>query len=181
MNPILIAAADTDLSALEIISKTFHLKWPYFIAQVVNFFLVIFVLKKFAFGPIQQILEERKERIAAGEANLEKIEKQLADSEKRTAEAIEKANSEAARLIEEAKSSAASLTEAEAKKATASAQSIISKAHDAAEAEREMMKTQLKAEFGKLVASATGQVTGKVLNDDDQRRINDEALNTLPN
>jgi len=179
MNPIILA--DADVSALEGIVKTFHLKWSYFFAQVINFFLVIFVLKKYAFGPIQAMLEERKERIAAGEANLEKIEKQLAESEKRTAEAIEKANQDAARLIEEARESAASLSEKEAKKATASAQAIIAKAEEAAASEREMMKAQLKAEFGQLVASATGQVTGKVLNDDDQRRINDEALTTLPN
>ena len=34
----------------------------------------------------------------------------------------------------------------------------------------------LKKEFGRLVASTTAQVTGKVLTDDDQKRINEEAL-----
>lgn len=181
MTSLILAATETDVSALEGIVKTFHLKWPYFIAQIINFALVIFVLKKFAFGPIQKMLEERKERIAAGEANLKKIEEQLADSEKRTAEALEKANADAKRLIDEAKDSASKLSEQETKKAIASAQTIIAKAEEAAKAEREQMKAELKAEFGKLVTAATTQVTGKTLTDDDQRRINEEALSTLPN
>ena len=57
--------ADTAAAAgpLEAIQKTFGLSAPFFFAQVINFFLVIFVLKKFAFGPIQQMLEERRSRI----------------------------------------------------------------------------------------------------------------------
>ena len=42
--------------------------------------------------------------------------------------------------------------------------------------EREKMEAELRKEFGRLVTATTAQVTGKVLNDDDQRRINEEAL-----
>ncbi|RYD32115.1 MAG: ATP synthase F0 subunit B, partial [Verrucomicrobiaceae bacterium] len=80
MNLLLAAAADNP-NVLEGISKTFGLNWPFFAAQVVNFILVIWVLKKFAFGPIQQILNERRERIIAGEEKVKLIEKQLAESE----------------------------------------------------------------------------------------------------
>ena len=72
---------------LETIQKTFGLNGPFFIAQVINFFVVIFVLKKFAFGPIQAMLEQRRIRIAEGEEKLKRIEKQLAESEQTTASA----------------------------------------------------------------------------------------------
>jgi len=156
--------------------KTFNLEWPFFIAQVINFFLVIFILRKFAFGPVQQILEQRRARIAEGEAKLTKIEKQLADSEIATAAAIAKANDDAARLINEAKTSAARLSEQKAQEAIASAQQILAKAEAAAQAERATIKAELKNEFGRLVAATTAQVTGKVLTADDQTRINQEAL-----
>lgn len=178
---LLLAAADVEPGVWENLSKTFGLKGPFFVAQVINFFLVIFVLKKFAFGPIQTMLEERKTRIADGEEKLKKIEQQLADSEKSTAEAIAKANADAQRLIDEARESAVKLTEQEAQKATASAQNILAKAEEAAKAEHAQMKAELKAEFGKLITAATSQVTGKVLTDDDQRRINEESLTGLPN
>jgi F-type H+-transporting ATPase subunit b len=35
---------------------------------------------------------------------------------------------------------------------------------------------ELKRDFGRLVIDATSKVTGKVLDDKDQKRINDEAV-----
>ncbi len=106
----------------------FGFSWPLFFAQVINFILVILVLKKFAFGPIQQMLEQRRSRIAEGEEKLKRIEKQLSESEEQTAAAIAKANDEAKRLIEEARESAASLSEAKAQEAIDQAQQILTKA-----------------------------------------------------
>lgn len=169
----LLAASENPIT--QIIGPFGWNKW-FFLAQLINFFLVIWVLKKFAFGPIQAMLEERRERIVAGEEKLKVIEKQLADSERTTAEAIEKANAEAKRLIEEARSGAAVLSEQKAAEALSQAQSIISKAQLAAQAERSQLMSELKGEFGRLVAATTAQVTGKVLTDDDKKRLNEEAL-----
>ncbi len=170
----LLAAAGPGV--LENISKTFGLNWPFFIAQVVNFFLVVFILKKFAFGPVQAMLEQRRTRIAAGEDKLRQIEQQLADTEKTTAASIATANAEAVRLIEEAKMGASALSDKSAQEALAQAQHIITKAEAAAKSDRERLHLELKREFGRLVASTTSQVTGKVLTSEDQRRINEDAL-----
>src|SRR5210317_716834 len=95
-----LTLAASTAGVFEIIKGTFGLHPWFFAAQVVNFFLVIFILKKFAFGPIQEMLEQRKMRIAEGEEKLKRIEKQLAESEATTAAAIAKANEDAQRLIE---------------------------------------------------------------------------------
>ncbi len=140
-------------------------------SQIAGFIIFAILLKKFAFGPIQQVLDERRQRIIAGEEKLKEIEKQLAESEINTAAAIAKANDEATRLINEAKESSASFSAQKTQ-----AQQILAKAEAAAQAERAAIKAELKSEFGRLVASTTSQVTGKVLTADDQKRINDEAL-----
>ena len=157
----------------------FGVTWPLFIAQVINFLIVLFVLKKFAFGPIQNMLEQRKNRISEGEEKLKRIETQLAESEERTAAAIEEANVTSKRLIDEAKESSASLSEQKTQEAIASAQGILSKAESAAKSERDQMVAELKQDFGRLVAATTANVTGKVLNDDDNKRINDEAVSAI--
>jgi F-type H+-transporting ATPase subunit b len=172
----LLAAATEQPGILENIQKTFGWNGPFFIAQVINFILVMIVLKKFAFGPVQGILEQRRARIAEGEAKLAKIEQQLAESERTTAAAIAKANEDSARLINEAKASATALTEQKAQEAISSAQQILAKAEAAAKAERAQLISELKGEFGRLVTATTAQVTGKVLTSDDQARINQEAL-----
>ena len=161
------------------IVNQFGVTWPLFIAQVINFIIVLFVLKKFAFGPIQAMLEQRKNRIAEGEEKLKRIESQLAESEERTAAAIEEANVTSKRLIEEAQESASALTEQKTQEAIASAQGILAKAEDAAKAERAQMQAELKSEFGRLVAATTANVTGKVLSDDDNKRINEEAVASI--
>lgn len=176
-----LAAAAEQPGALETLSKTFGLHGAFFVAQVVNFFLVVFVLKKFAFGPIQGILEQRSERIAAGEEKLKRIEKQLAESEETTAAAIAKANEESQRLIAEAKEGAASFSEQKSQEAIAQAQQILANAEAAANADRERISAELKREFGRLVSATTAQVTGKVLTSDDQARINEEALSKVGN
>jgi F-type H+-transporting ATPase subunit b len=158
------------------IFRAFWIDWPFFISQCVSFLIVAFLLKKFAFGPIQAMLEQRRSRIAEGEANLVRIQQQLADSEKTTAAAIAKANEDAARLINEAKTSAAALSEQKAQEAISSAQQILAKAEAAARAERAAIAAELKKEFGRLVTATTTQVTGKILTSDDQARINQEAL-----
>ncbi len=174
----LLGAAEGGNVATELM-KEFGWNPVLFGAQVINFILVIIVLKKFAFKPILAILEQRRNRIAEGEEKLKRIEAQLAESEKTTAEAIEKANADAKRLIEEAKASSAALTEEKAQEAIASAQNILSKAEEAAKAERATMVTELKKDFGRLVAATTTQVTGKVLSDADQKVINEEALSAI--
>lgn len=161
--------------------EQFGVNWPFFIAQLINFILVLFVLKKFAFGPIQEILEKRRGRIAEGEAKLVEIEQKLADSEKEKDALLEKANNDAKRLIVEAKTSATALSEQKAQEATTQAQTILSKAQDAAKAERITMAAELKQEFGRLVVATTTQVTGKTLDDSDQKRINEEAVLSINN
>jgi F-type H+-transporting ATPase subunit b len=158
------------------IMKTFNVNGALFISQCVSFLIVAILLKKFAFGPIQAMLEERRSKIAAGEEKLKRIERQLAESEATTAAAIAKANDEAVRLINEAKQGAAIFSEQKAQEAIASAQQILAKAEAAAKADRDRLSTELKREFGRLLAATTSQVTGKILNADDQKRINEDAL-----
>jgi F-type H+-transporting ATPase subunit b len=176
MITILASATAENPGVFEGIKTTFGLNGAFFAAQVINFFLVVFILRKFAFGPIQNMLNQRRMRIAEGEEKLKRIEKQLADSEATTAAAIAKANEDAVRLINEARQGAAAFTEQKAQEAISQAQQILTKAEAAAAAERERIAADLKREFGRLVAATTAQVTGKVLTADDQKRINEDAL-----
>ena len=175
--PNILAAAEQ--GTIEKIVTEFGVSWNLFIPQVISFLIVAILLKKFAFGPIQEMLNQRSARIAEGEEKLKRIEQQLANSEKETQEAIDKANAEAQRLITEAQENATILTEKKAQEAVNSAQHILAKAQEAAKAEQQAMRSELKQEFGRLIASTTATVTGKVLNEEDKKRINEEALTSV--
>ena len=157
------------------IATQFGLDWWKFIAQVIIFLAVYGILKAKAFGPILSMLEQRKQRIADGEAKLEKIAKDLADAETNAKWIIDKANSEADRLIKDAGESAKSLADKKQQDAIHEAGQIMAKAREAAQLEHEQLMSQLKREFGRMVADATSRVTGKVLSADDQARLSKET------
>ncbi|HJT79733.1 MAG TPA: F0F1 ATP synthase subunit B [Chthoniobacterales bacterium] len=161
------------------IVTTFGLEWPKFLAQLILFIIVYFVLKKFAFGPIIAMLEQRRKLIEEGQLNAQKIKQQLAEAEQRHAEILTKANLEAQSMIDRARESASMVADKKMQEAVASAEQIIAKAREASELEYERSMDQLKRELGHLVVETTAKVTGKILTPDDQRRLQEEAARQL--
>ena len=157
------------------IADQFGIETPKLSAQIIVFAAVFFVLRKYAFGPIMAMLEQRRQRIADGEAKLDKIARDLALAETNARAVLDKANDDANRLIKEADESAKSVAEKRQQEAIHEANQIIAKAREAAQLEHEQLMSQLKREFGRMVADATSRVTGKVLNPEDQNRINQET------
>lgn len=153
--------------------------WRILVAQTISFSVVFFVLWKYAYGPIFNMLEARRQKIADALANAEKIKADVArteaDRQKILAEAGDKAN----KLIEDARAAAARVSEVETQKAIATAEQIVSKAREAAAQERAVMLAQLKREVGRLVVQTTATVTGKILTPDDQRRLAEETEKQL--
>src|ERR1041385_7993437 len=148
---------------------------PHFIAQVISFSLVTFLLYKFAYHPILAMLEERRQRIAESLSNAEKIKAELARTEAARLEVLAQANAQANKFIEEARAAAARVQEQETQKAITAAEQIIAKAREAAAADHARMLTDLKREVGRLVVKTTPTVTGKILTPDDQKRLAEEA------
>jgi F-type H+-transporting ATPase subunit b len=154
-------------------------KWPEFIASLINFSIVLFVLWRFAYKPIFEMLAARRQKIADSVANADKIKSELtrteADRQKILADAGDKAN----KLIDEARQAAARVRETETQKAIASAEQIVTKAREAAAQERAQMLASLKREVGRLVVQTTSTVTGKILTADDQKRLAEETEKQL--
>jgi len=153
--------------------------WKILAAQTINFSIVFFVLWRFAYRPVFNMLEARRHKIAEGMANAEKIKARLvqteADQQKILAEAGDKANG----LIDEARIAAARVREQEIQKAIAAADLIIAKARETTAQDYARMLAELKREVGRLVVQTTTTVTGKVLTPEDQRRLAEETEKQL--
>jgi F-type H+-transporting ATPase subunit b len=148
--------------------------WLFF-SQVISFVIVAFLLRRLAYKPILTVLEERRQRIAEGLLNADKIKQELADAEKRYAEILAKANTQAQKMIDEARESSAHLSERKQQEAVTAAEQIIAKAREAAALERERTMLEMKRELGRLVVETTAKVTGKVLTPEDQKRLQEET------
>ncbi len=159
--------------------ETLGIQWPKLIAQFVNFSIVLFVLWRFAYKPVFALLEARRQKIADGLTNAEKIKAELAATETERKRVLAEAGDQAAKLIEDARSAVARVTEVETQKAIAAAEQIIAKAREAAAQDHARMLAELKREVGRLVVQTTATVTGKVLTAEDQKRLAEETQKQL--
>ena len=175
MTQFITLAASESGGLVSGIADNFGVTWQLFISQLIAFTIVALLLKKFAYKPVLDMLEQRKARIAEAEANAEKIKSELAETESARDKILEEARSEANRLIEETRSAAAELKEAKTQEAISSAEAIIAKAQEAANAERDKLMAELKQEVGRLVVETTCKVTSKVLTAEDQQRLIEDA------
>lgn len=175
MNTLVLLAAANDEGAVQQIARTFGVDWPQLLAQIISFCVVCALLYHFAYRRVLAMLEERRQKIAEGLANAEKIKTELARTEEQRQEVIVQANNQATHLIEEARAAAAHVQKQETQKAIATAEQIVAKAREAAQQEHARMLAQVKHEVGRLVIQTTARVTGKILTPEDQLRLTEET------
>jgi len=161
------------------VAETFGVDWPHLIAQIISFSIVCGVLYAFAYKPILQMLAARREQIASGLANAEKIKAELARIEAQRLEVLARADADGRQLIEDARGVAARVRAEEIRAATAGAEEILRKAREAADRDRALMLVDLKREVGRLVIQTSAAVTGKILSVEDQRRLAEETARQL--
>jgi F-type H+-transporting ATPase subunit b len=164
---------------VESVARTFGVDWPHLGAQIVSFGIVCAVLYALAYKPILKMLDARREQIAGGLANAEKIKAELARIEAERQGILQKAGEEAKQLIADARAAAARVQAEETRKALASAEQVLVRAREAADRERAGMLTDLRREVGRLVVQTTASVTGKILTPDDHRRLAEETARQL--
>lgn len=179
MSLTILAAAGGFADLVKDTADTFGWNLKLFLSQVISFVLVALLLRRFAYQPILNVLHERRERIAEGLRNAEKIKQQLAEAEKHHAEILAKAHAEAQKMIDEARESSAHLADRKLQEAIVAAEQVMARAREASALEHERTMAELKREVGRLVVETTAKVTGKVLTSEDQRRLQEEAARQL--
>jgi len=167
------------MDAITQLLTDFGVSWPKFIAQVILFLIVYTVLRKFAFGPVVAMFEERRRRIEEGQVNAEKIKKQLAESEIRCQEILRKANADAQRILDEGRESSEAHAQKATQQAIKDAESIIARAHEAVVLDRSKMIAEVRHEMLHLVVDTTSKVAGKILTAQDQERLAAETSKQL--
>jgi F-type H+-transporting ATPase subunit b len=146
---------------------------------IVAFAITLWILKRYAFGPVQRLIDERRERI------------------RQSIEEADRAREEARSLLEEHRALIG--------QAKGQAEEILAEARKVADAQRERLRGELeedrrrrleetlrqidqarvqalgdiRRQVGELAALATEKITRKTLTDADQQRLIDEALSEI--
>lgn len=177
MNAFFILAAASNPAAE--IGEKFGFNGQLFTMHFIGFGVVAFLLHKFAYGPILQMLDERKGRIAKSMSDAEKTKAELANAQAKAAELVAQAGQQAQKIIEESRAAASKIAEVERQKAIADAANIIAKAKQSNDAELARMKGELRQEFGRLVVAAASRATGDILSTEQKGLLADDAVRQL--
>ena len=145
----------------------------------VCFGITYYVLKKFAFGRIQQVIDERRQRIreALDEADRARTEAQKLVEEHRATMA--QARSQAEEILAEARKVAESQKRRLRDELEDDRQRRLEETSRQIDAETARALQAIRSEVADLTVIATQKVTGKVLDAADHKRLIDEAIGEL--
>jgi F-type H+-transporting ATPase subunit b len=146
---------------------------------IVCFGITFFVLRRFAFGPIQKIIDERRQRIRS---SIEEAEKARTEARRLLEEhraLIGQARGQAEQILSEARKVGESMARRVKEETEADRQRRLEETKRQIEAETQRALEQIRTEVAELTLIATTKVTGKVLEDADHKRLIDDAIRDL--
>jgi len=159
----------------ELLSKL-GIDWKLLIAQIVNFLVLLFVLWKFAYGPIVAMLEKRQKKIEKGLKDAEDAHKKLAESEEKQKEILRHARIEAKEIVEKSREQAEKSKSGIAAEAKVQAEKIVTDAKAQIEQEKQKTIAEIKSEIGGLVVAATEKIVGEKMNIEKDRKLIEEMI-----
>ncbi len=145
----------------------------------VTFLVVLYVLRRFAFGPIQRLIEQRRERIREALDEADKARDEARQLRELTAKEREEARAERDRVLEDARRQGQEQLRRSREEAQADLERRLEENQRAIEAENRKFREDIRRDVVELTLLASEKVTRKSLDEQDQRRLIDETIQEL--
>ena len=146
---------------------------------LVCFAIAFFVLRKYAFGPIQRTIDERRDRIRQAVDEADNARNEARELLEQNRAILAQARSEAADILAEARKVGDAQIDRAKQEAESERQRRLEDTRKQIEAETTRALGQIRSEVADLTLEATARVVGKVLDTADQKRLVDEAVEGL--
>lgn len=147
------------------------------LGQIVNFLILFLILTKFLYKPLLKMLDERRQKIAQSLENVQKIETDLANTEKKISEMLLESEKKSAKMIEEAVKAGNLQKEEIITLAQDQSAQEIAKAKIAITAEKNQAAKELEKEIINLVGLATEKIIKQKVSSQMQEAAIKEATN----
>ena len=154
-------------------------EWGRMVWTLGTFGLAVVILWKFAFGPLQRIIDERRERIqdSMDAAEQTRVEAQRLLEEYKTT--LAKVRGESEEILERSRTTAEHAKAEILAEAKAQSERVLERAHEQIERDTRAALRDIKGQIAELTALATEKVAAGSLSPADQQRLIDEALAEL--
>jgi len=132
-----------------------------FVWTLVAFLIFFFLLKKFAWGPILDSLNERESNIAESIATAEKVKKDMANMQAENEQLLQQARAERTQMLKEAKEAKDKMINDAKDEAKEEANKIVVSARAQIQNEKMAALTEVKNQVGNLVIELSEKVIRK--------------------
>jgi F-type H+-transporting ATPase subunit b len=146
---------------------------------IVCFLITLFVLKRFAFGPIQKAIDERRDRIRASLDEADRAREEARRLLEEHRKLISSAQSDAEEILGEARRVADANERRMREELEEDRQRRLEETRKQIEAETRRALEQIRLEVVDLSLLAATKVTSKSLDDADHKRLIEEAVGEL--
>jgi F-type H+-transporting ATPase subunit b len=143
---------------------------------IVCFLIALFVLKRYAFGPVQKMIDERRDRIAQSIAEADNARTEARELLEQHRALIGEAKNESAAILADARKVGDAQLARVREEAEVDRVRRLEDTRKQIEAETSRALDQIRTEVADLTVEATERVVGKVLDTADHRRLVDEAI-----
>lgn len=158
---------------------TFGIDWKLFLAQLVNFGIIIFVLTKWVYKPLMKTMDERKQKIEDGVKNAEEAAKKMVHAREEEEEILRGAHKQAKEVVDDAKARG----DVEKQRRVDASKEIIDKqlveSKERIKRETDQARQQAKGEIAELVVHATEKVANGSLDEKKHRNLIADAIKEL--
>ena len=154
-------------------------QWGLMAWTLITFSIAVFVLWKFAFGPLQKIIDERRAGI---QESMDVAEETRAEAHRLLEEykaTLTKVRSEAEEILERSRTTGEHAKAEILAAAKAQSERVLTQAHEQIERDTRAALRELKGQIAELTALATEKVAAGSLSAADQERLIDQALTEL--
>ena len=146
---------------------------------ILTFLIVLWVLRRFAFGRIQGMIDQRRDRIREALDEADKARAEARELRELVKREREEALAERERILDESRRQAQVQLDQARTAADTDLQERLEKNREELEAENARLRETIRRDVVELTLLAAEKVTGKVLDEEDQRRLIDETIDEV--
>lgn len=152
------------------------INWFWILVSTANFLFFFFILYRFAFGPLNRLLEERRGRVEQGLRDAEQARRDRESAETERLAALQDARREANEILARAQRAAQESRDSDIAATKADLERMRERAAADIETEKQRAISEIRGEVADLALRAAGKVVGETMTDDRQRRLVQEFL-----
>lgn len=163
---------------MEII-KDFGVNPVLLIAQIVNFLIILYILKRFMYKPVLDVLKKREEQIRNGLKNGELGEKKLLDAGEKERHILTKAQEKAEKILNDAKTEAAEVKTLAEESAKRESEKILMLARETIAQEEKAAEERLTRKIGQIAVTLLEKSLTGIFGEKEQKIILEKATAVL--